>query len=85
MQLIVLFLSALLSALSGAGGTLRAVEPYALAAPVTTEAAASSAASAQPLRPAQALPMRAARLAIASAAPFSLTPNEPVFAQRRRE
>ncbi|MBA4049363.1 MAG: hypothetical protein C0476_12570 [Sphingomonas sp.] len=82
---LLLLLSAMLSALSGVGGTLRAGEPYALAAQVTVDVAVQCTATAQPRRPVQALPTRAAPGVVGSVAPFALTPVEPIFAQRRRE
>lgn len=82
---LLLFLSALLSALSGVGGSLRGAEPYALAVQVSVETAVQRAARAEPLRPMQALPIRATPADRERVTSLALSPSEPIFAQRRRE
>lgn len=83
---LLLLLSALLSALTGVGASVR--QPPVAAQAVAQQARAAVAASvAQRVaaRPVQALATRSASAAAPVTAVFALLPAEPAFATRRRE
>lgn len=82
---LLLLLSALLSALTGAGAGVRPAQA-AVAVSRAAESAASvdRAASISPARPAFALPMRASVARIDGPA-WRLAPTAPLYLSRRRE
>lgn len=82
---LLLLLSALLSALTGIGGSVRQA-PVAQAVTQQTRAAvAATVAQRVAARPAQAVATLIASAVAPLAAAIALTPAEPAFATRRRE
>lgn len=81
---LLLLLSALLSALTGVGGTRGAATPQAVCARSVEVGAVRIAATVAATRPVQALPVLA-DVSAGSGAALILTAVEPLFASRRRE
>ncbi|MBY0520563.1 MAG: hypothetical protein K2P79_09080 [Sphingomonas sp.] len=82
---LLLLLSALLTALSGASAHARPVVPQALAARAASQIVAAQVAPVRTIRPADVLPDRRLVAAAPEAAALDLTAAEPIFARRRRE
>ncbi len=83
---LLLLLSAVLSALTGVGGGVRAQDrARAVAEGSMSAVKATAAARIAPRRPAATLPSRVASAAFGGGSALALVPHEPVFAGRRRE
>lgn len=83
---LLLLLSALLSALTGVGASVRGTAPAAaVAGQVARTAAAAMPAAAIARRPADPLPSRAAQAAWQIVLPAAPAPAEPAYFARRRE
>jgi hypothetical protein len=81
---LLLLLSALLSALTGVGGTRGAAAPQTVCAQSVEVSAVRIAAAVAGTRPVQALPALA-MVRRATGAALMLAAGEPLFASRRRE